>query len=83
MPRKKLPYTANVALHRNGLTIEIKDVPAPDSAQVAQELLDAMRGLVKAGYPELIQDLGSVHGGAFGEADEGDYETGKKRRIGF
>jgi len=58
--------TANVALHRNGLTIEIPNVNATDAPYVAAALLDAARRLVKRGYEELVQDAGGVHGGHSG-----------------
>lgn len=80
---------ASVSIHRNGLSIEIADVNAMDAGQVAKELLDMVRTLVKAGYEELTQDAGGAHGGAFGEVPEDDdYEDftlpiEAKRRIGF
>lgn len=76
--------TANVSIHRNGVSVEIPDVPAGDCALVAQALLDAMRQMVKAGYDELIPDAGGVHSGPLGEvADDAEYEEAKARRVGF
>ena len=53
--------TATVAYHRNGLSLEVEGVPAADGALVAKALLDAVRGLVAAGYDELLLDGGSLH----------------------
>lgn len=87
MTPKKSPLAtkpASVTLYRNGLTVEVKEVKAEDAGLVARALLDLMRDLVQAGYEELVPDLGGIHGGVLGEADEGDYEQGRKRkRIGF
>lgn len=78
---------ASVSLHRNGLTIEIADVPAIDAGVVAKELMDVLRQLQRAGYEELIVDAGGVHGGAFEVPDEVDGEDfvipPEARRIGF
>lgn len=90
--RRTNPFTnrkANVSVHRNGLSIEIADVNAVDAGEVAKELLDIVRTLVKAGYDELTADLGGAHGGAFGEVpDEEGVEDWvmppeAKKRIGF
>ncbi len=76
--------TANVALHRNGLTIEIPNVNATDAPYVAAALLDAARRLVKRGYEELVQDAGGVHGGPLGEYSDDDHaEEARKKHIGF
>lgn len=77
MARKKAPNllanrTASVAIHRNGLSIEVANVPADDAAIVAAELLRAMRALVKAGFDELVQDAGSLHSAALGDAPDDD-----------
>ena len=78
---------ASVSLHRNGLTIEIADVPAIDAGVVAKELMDVLRQLQRAGYEELIVDAGGVHGGVFEVQDEVDGEDfvipPEARRIGF
>lgn len=90
-PRKTNVFTnrkASVSLHRNGLTIEIADVPAIDAGVVAKDLMDVVRQLQKAGYEELIVDAGGVHGGVFEVADEVDGDDfvlppEARRRIGF
>ena len=80
---------ANVSLSRNGLHIEIPDVPAADAARVGGILLSAVRRMVKAGYDELTLDAGGVHGGVLGEIPEDEYtEDGSdppvaQKRIGF
>lgn len=80
--------TASVSISRNGLGIEIADVPAVDAALVAKCLLDAIRGLQTAGYEELVMDGGSIHGGVIEIPDEIDGDDfvlppEAKRRIGF
>ena len=60
---------ACVSITRNGLVIEIADVPAVDSGLVASELVQVMRTLA-AKYEELIPDAGSVAGGAGIEVPE-------------
>jgi hypothetical protein len=80
--------TASVAIQRNGLSIEVGDVPAVDAALVAKCLLDAIRGLQAAGYEELVIDAGAVHGGIIEVPDEVDGDDfvlppESKRRIGF
>jgi hypothetical protein len=77
-----------VSLHRNGLTIEIADVPAVDAGVVAKDLMDVVRQLQKAGYEELIVDAGGVHGGAYEVPDEIDGDDfvlppEARRRMGF
>lgn len=90
--RRSNPFTnrkATVSVHRNGLSIEIQDVGATDAGMVAKELLEVVRTLVQAGYDELVQDAGGVHGGVFEVPDEVDGEDfvlppeARKRRIGF
>jgi hypothetical protein len=76
-----------VSLHRNGLTIEIADVPV-DAGVVAKDLMDVVRQLQKAGYEELIVDAGGVHGGAYEVPDEIDGDDfvlppEARRRMGF
>jgi len=78
LSRKK----ASVSLHRNGLSVQVDDVPAGDCALVAQALLDAFRQMVEAGYDELVPDGGSLHAGPFGEVPE-ESEGEEARRIGF
>jgi len=80
--------TASVSISRNGLGIEVADVPAVDAALVAKCLLDAIRGLQQAGYEELVMDGGSIHGGVIEIPDEIDGDDfvlppEAKRRIGF
>ena len=80
--------TASVSISRNGLGIEVADVPAVDAALVAKCLLDAIRGLQQAGYEELVMDGGSIHGGVIEIPDEVDVDDyvippEAKRRIGF
>lgn len=99
MPSRRKPKTdnlldhkkASVAVHRNGLSIEVADVTASDAGRVAAALLDAVRELVKAGYDELIVDAGGVHSGALGEVPDEVYEeeaatpspVQREKRIGF
>jgi hypothetical protein len=81
---------ATVALHRNGLSITIEDVPAANAAAVAGVLLTAMRVMVDNGFDELIQDAGGVASGALGEVPD-EYEVTEtrarpangRRRLGF
>lgn len=80
--------TASVAIQRNGLSIEVGDVPAVDAALVAKCLLDAIRGLQAAGYEELVIDGGALHGGVIempDEVDGDDYVLPPegRRRVGF
>lgn len=89
-PRKSNVFTnrkASVSVHRNGLSIEIADVPAVDAGVVAKELLDMLRQLQRAGYDELVVDAGGVHGGAFEVPDEIDGDDfvlpPESRRVGF
>lgn len=91
--RKVSPFVnrkASVSLHRNGLSIEIADVPAVDTGVVAKELLDMMRQLIAAGYDELVSEGPSTYGGGFDLPEEEDMETfvlppeAKRRRpMGF
>jgi hypothetical protein len=81
--RKRIKVqTANVQLHRNGLTLDMNGVPADQVESVAAHLLDAMRGLTKRGYAELIVDSGSLHGGVFGETGDAP-PVAESKRIGF
>jgi hypothetical protein len=89
--RKSSVFTnrkASVSVHRNGLSIEIGDVPAVDAGVVAKELLDIVRQLWTAGYDELTLDRGALHGGVIEVPEEYDGEDyvippEAKRRIGF
>lgn len=73
--------TANVQLHRNGLTLDMQGVPAGQVEAISAHLLDAMRSLTNRGYHELIVDGGSLHGGTLGEAE--DPGTFVAKRVGF
>lgn len=81
---------ATVALHRNGLSITIEDVPAANAAAVAGVLLTAMRVMVENGFEELIPDAGGIHSGPLGEVPD-EYEVAEtqatpangRRRLGF
>jgi hypothetical protein len=92
-PKKRVNLSrrrATVTMHRNGLTIEIADVPAVDSGLVASELVQVMRTLA-AKYEELIPDAGHVGGGGGIETpDEDGIEEGTdpplmrtRPRVGF
>ena len=82
-PKVVKVQTANVQLHRNGLTLDMQGVPASQVKAVAQHMLDAMRQLTKLGYGELIVDGTPLHAGPFGEVPEdAEYEESKKR-MGF
>lgn len=76
-----------MSVSRNGLVIEIADVPAVDAGVVAMELLKVLRALVAAGYDELVVDAGSVTGGVIELVDEADGDDfvlpPEARRIGF
>src|SRR3989304_5734142 len=62
---------ASVGLHRNGLSIDVADVPAEDVGLVAKELLDVLRTLQAAGYDQLTMDAGAVHSGGAGRGGVG------------
>lgn len=75
-----------VSLHRNGLSLEMAEVPAELMTAVSSELLNTARVLVNAGFDELVPDAGGVHGGPLGEYRDDDHaeEAVKPRaRIGF
>lgn len=75
---------ATVCLERNGLSIRVDDVDADVAGLVAADLLAAMR-LLKAKYPELIQELQPVGGYSPVEVVDDDWseEGGRPRRAGF
>jgi hypothetical protein len=77
--------TATVSLTRNGLTIEIEDVPAAQAATVGGILLQAARQMVRSGFDELVVDAGSIHAAPLGEVpdDAEEEEARHPRRIGF
>ena len=81
-PKVVKVQTANVQLHRNGLTLDMQGVPASQVKAVAQHMLDAMRQLTKLGYGELVVDGTPLHAQPFGEVVDEGYEQGKKR-MGF
>jgi len=81
-PKRIKVQTANVQLHRNGLTLDMQGVPADQVESVSAHMLDAMRNLTKRGYSELIVDSGSLHGGVFGEVPDAG-EIAQSKRIGF
>lgn len=95
--RKKKPATvlahkkATVTLHRNGLTLEVADVPAESAGLAASELLNVVRLLVQSGFEELIPDAGSAHASPAGDFEDDDViepavsdpPTMKRRRVGF
>ena len=90
MARKTNVFTnrkSSVSIHRNGLTIEIADIPAVDAGLVAKELMDVVRQLQRAGYDELVLDAGGVDGNHFEVPDEVDGDDfvlpPEARRIGF
>jgi hypothetical protein len=74
--------TATVFLERAGLSIRLEDVPADDVAEAAAGLLDAFR-LLRQAYPEVVADLGSVHGGYPVEVVEDDWSEEGRGRVGF
>jgi hypothetical protein len=79
MARKKVASVlahkkAAVGLHRNGLSIDVQDVPAEDVGLVAKELLDVLRTLQAAGYDELTMDAGSLHSSGHDQTEEPDGE---------
>lgn len=69
--------TVTVNYARNGLTFDVAGVPAPDGALVAKALMDAVRGLIEAGYEELVQDAGSLHHTPIDQPEEEDGEDFK------
>jgi hypothetical protein len=79
---------ASVSIVRNGVCIDVSDIPAEDAGIAAKELLDVFRTLVRLGYDELVQDAGSHHSGALGEVpDDADEEEARvplfEKRVGF
>jgi len=62
--------TASVSISRNGLGIEVADVPAVDAALVAKCLLDAVHG----GVIEMPDEI---------DGDDFVLPPEAKRRIGF
>ena len=74
--------SANVQLHRNGLTLEMQGVPADQVESVAQHMLDAVRSLTKRGYGEVIVDGGALHAAPFGEVTD-DPHADESKRVGF
>lgn len=80
--------TATVSINRNGLAIEVGDIPAVNASLVAKCLLDVVRTLQRAGYDELLLDAGGLHGDLVSVADEEDGEDfaippESRRRVGF
>ena len=89
-PRKSSVFTnrkSRVSMYRNGLTIEVEDVPAIDAGIVAKELLDIIRQLQRVGYDELLLDGGSLHSDPIPMSEDEDGEDfvlpPEARRIGF
>ena len=81
---------ASVSIVRNGVCIDVADVPAEDAGIAAKELLDVFRTLVRAGYDELIVESSPLHSGALGESpDEDGVDTYTEpaqlpvKRVGF
>jgi hypothetical protein len=82
----------SVTLHAGGLVWEIDDVSAEDMVRVSQAALDGMR-VLRAAYPELIEERGQYHGGGYETPDEDGVEeyrdlptlapSGVPRRVGF
>ena len=79
---------ANVSINRNGLLIEVPDIPAVDAGVVAAELVQVMRTLAKR-FDELTPDAGHVGGGGGIEIpDEDGVEDAvdpmvARKRVGF
>jgi hypothetical protein len=73
---------ATVFLERNGLTIRVDDVEADKAGLVAADLLMAFR-LLRAKYPELIQELQSVGGGYPLEVVDDEWAEDGVKRAGF
>lgn len=80
---------ANVSINRNGLIIEVPDIPAVDAGVVAAELVQVMRTLAKK-YEELTLDAGHVGGGGGievpdedGVEDAVDPPVMRRPRMGF
>lgn len=76
MRRKRPNVLSNrqiaVSYTRNGLTFEVSSVPAPDGALVAKALMDGVRGLIAAGYDELVPDGGTFHSNTIDQPEEAD-----------
>lgn len=76
MKRKRPNLLANrtvtVSYARNGLTLEVSPVPATDGMLVAKALLDGVRGLIAAGYDELVADGAAFHAAAVDQPEELD-----------
>lgn len=75
---------ATVVVSRNGATVQIDGVPAGNSVEVLEALLDRFRELA-ADYEELVVDLAPVPGGQPVGANDADEPWGKRRkpRVGF
>lgn len=75
--RKKRPNllanrTITVGFTRNGLSFEVANVPALDGAMVAKALMDGVRGLIAAGYDELVIDGSAYHSANTDQPEELD-----------
>jgi len=75
------PATVRVSVNRNGAEIEA-DVEWEHAPAVLKALLDVFRGVTKD-YPELIQELQPVGGGAIGYAEDAYWEDRRRKKIGF
>ena len=79
---------ANVSINRNGLIIEVPDIPAVDAGVVAAELVQVMRTLAKK-FEELVHDAGHVGGGGGIEIPDDDGVESEsdpmvaRKRVGF
>lgn len=73
---------ATVSVTRNGLCIEIANVPALESGLVATALLRTFRTLT-AKHDELVQDAGSVGGGDQILVSDDDEDVEARKVAGF
>lgn len=82
-------HKADVSYSRAGLTIGVSSVPAEDASLVSKAILDCFRGLVAAGYDELLEHSFSAHAGGYDVPDDADIDAvtlppeAKAKRIGF
>ena len=87
-PRRKRSLlagkTATIWVERNGAGLKMEDVPASEAPLLLADLLAAFRALEKS-FPEMIQDLGAVPGGAPIDVTDDDWaDDGRRRkRLGF
>ena len=76
------PRKASIYMERAGLSVRIDNVAAESVGEVAADLLDVFR-LLRQVYPEVIAELGSVHGGTPVEVTDDEWSDEGRGRVGF